>query len=172
MNQAIGMIESTGLASAINLSAIMVKSANIELLSIEKTKGFGWMTVMIQGDVGAVKAAIDAAKSAAIARDAYVTSLVIPRPGDDILHVFSSKEAQHESLQTEQPVIDIEETATKQESSIDKTTPVKSENVPVINEDKTEPTSLSADVVASKEKKLKDSSKKGNKTATKKNKKN
>ncbi|MFP1647245.1 BMC domain-containing protein [Enterococcus mundtii] len=168
MNQAIGMIESTGLASAINLSDIMVKSANIELLSIEKTKGFGWMTVMIQGDVGAVKAAIDAAKSAAIARDAYVTSLVIPRPGDDILHVFSSKEAQHESLQTEQPVIDIEETATKQESSIDKTTPVKSENVPVINEDKTEPTSLSADVVASKEKKLKDSSKKGNKTATKK----
>lgn len=172
MNQAIGMIESTGLASAINLSDIMVKSANIELLSIEKTKGFGWMTVMIQGDVGAVKAAIDAAKSAAIGLDAYVSSLVIPRPGDNILHVFSSKEEQPEPIQEETPVVIVEEKATKQESSIDKTTPAKSENVPVINEDKTEPTSLSADVVASKEKKPKDSSKKGNKTATKKNKKN
>ncbi|MBO0462013.1 BMC domain-containing protein [Enterococcus sp. DIV1298c] len=172
MNQAIGLIESTGLASAINLSDIMVKSANIELLSIEKTKGFGWMTVMVQGDVGAVKAAIDAAKSAAISMDAYVSSLVIPRPGDNILHVFSSKEEKAEPKQEEAPVAKVEETATKQESSAEKAVEPKSEEVPVIKEDKTTLPTSPVDTVSDKAKTPKDPPKKGNKTGAKKNKKN
>lgn len=97
MNQAIGMIELKGLASAITIADVMVKSANIDLLSIEKAKGFGWMTVIIEGDVGAVKAAIDAAKSAALENDAYVSSIVIPRPADHLVETFAP--------QSQQPIV-------------------------------------------------------------------
>ncbi|WP_375152317.1 BMC domain-containing protein [Enterococcus mundtii] len=126
------MIESTGLASAINLSDIMVKSANIDF-EYKKLQGFGWMTVMIKGMSG--RSSSDRSQSAAIGLNACLFSRLYQDQETISLMSFLPKEAQHDSLQAEQRVIDIEETANEAESSLDKATPVKSENVPVINEE-------------------------------------
>ena len=61
MNKSLGLIETEGLAAGIEAADAAVKSANVELIGYELTKGGGWTTVKIQGDVGAVKAAVDAA---------------------------------------------------------------------------------------------------------------
>lgn len=92
MKQAIGLVEVTGLASAIEVSDTMVKVANVELLGVEKAKGFGWMTVKVAGDVGAVKAAVDAGKAKAVQNNVYLSSLVIPRPANNLEDFFFKKE--------------------------------------------------------------------------------
>lgn len=92
MNQAIGLVEVKGLASAIEVSDTMVKVANVELLGVEKAKGFGWMTVKVAGDVGAVKAAVDAGKAKAVANNVYLSALVIPRPANNLEKFFFAKE--------------------------------------------------------------------------------
>ncbi|MBU5359701.1 BMC domain-containing protein [Enterococcus raffinosus] len=92
MKQAIGLVEVKGLASAIEVSDTMVKVANVELLGVEKAKGFGWMTVKVAGDVGAVKAAVDAGKAKAVQNNVYLSSLVIPRPANNLEDFFFKKE--------------------------------------------------------------------------------
>ena len=99
MNQALGLIEVKGLAAAINVSDVMVKSANVQVIGIEKAKGMGWMTVKVEGDVGAVKASVDAGKASAISTNSYVTSLVIPRPAQGLTDVFG-KQAKEEEAPT------------------------------------------------------------------------
>ena len=64
MGQALGMIETKGLVGAIEAADAMVKAANVNLVGYEKI-GFGLVTVMVRGDVGAVKAATDAGAEAA-----------------------------------------------------------------------------------------------------------
>ncbi|MDO7205422.1 BMC domain-containing protein [Paraclostridium bifermentans] len=64
MGQALGMIETKGLVGAVEAADAMVKSANVTLMGYEKI-GFGLVTVMVSGDVGAVKAAVDAGAEAA-----------------------------------------------------------------------------------------------------------
>jgi len=62
--QALGMVETKGLVGSIEAADAMVKAANVEITAYEKI-GFGLVTVMIRGDVGAVKAATDAGAAAA-----------------------------------------------------------------------------------------------------------
>lgn len=64
MNNALGLVETKGLVGAIEAADAMVKSANVQLIGYEKI-GSGLITVMVRGDVGAVKAAVDAGSAAA-----------------------------------------------------------------------------------------------------------
>jgi len=77
--EALGMVETKGLVSAIEAADTMVKSANVTLVGYEKI-GSGLVTVMVRGDVGAVKAATDAGSSAACKVGELVSVHVIPRP--------------------------------------------------------------------------------------------
>lgn len=81
--EALGMIETKGLVSAIEAADSMVKAANVGLVGYEKI-GSGLVTVMVRGDVGAVKAATDAGVAAAKRVGEVVSVHVIPRPHSDI----------------------------------------------------------------------------------------
>lgn len=81
---AIGFIEAEGLPAAIAAADAAVKSANVRLVGRENSRGGGLVTIKIAGDVGAVKAAIEAAKAASNqVRRAY-SVLVIPRPAEGV----------------------------------------------------------------------------------------
>ncbi|KAA5607060.1 BMC domain-containing protein [Roseospira marina] len=80
----LGLIETIGLAAAIEAADAAVKSANVTLVGYELTKGDGMTIVKVQGDVGAVKAAIAAAQAAAARINTVVSTRVIARPSDGI----------------------------------------------------------------------------------------
>ena len=77
MGEALGMIETKGLVGAIEAADAMTKSANVKI-------GSGLVTVMVRGDVGAVKAAVDAGACAAEKVGEIVAQHVIPRPHTDV----------------------------------------------------------------------------------------
>ena len=81
--EALGMVETKGLVSAIEAADTMVKSANVTLVGYEKI-GSGLVTVMVRGDVGAVKAATDAGSAAASKAGELVSVHVIPRPHNEV----------------------------------------------------------------------------------------
>lgn len=81
--QALGMIETKGLVGAIEAADAMVKAANVRLIGKELVGG-GLVTVMIQGDVGAVKAATDAGAAAAQRVGELISVHVIPRPHEEL----------------------------------------------------------------------------------------
>ena len=83
MNEALGMVETKGLVGAIEAADAMVKAANVDLVGYEKI-GSGLVTVMVRGDVGAVKAATDAGSAAAGKVGQVVSVHVIPRPHTDV----------------------------------------------------------------------------------------
>ena len=83
MNAALGMIETKGLVGAIEAADAMTKSANVTLVGYEKI-GSGLVTVMVRGDVGATKAAVDAGAVAATKVGELVSQHVIPRPHNDV----------------------------------------------------------------------------------------
>lgn len=80
---ALGMIETKGLVGAIEAADAMVKAANVQLIGKE-TIGAGLVTVMVRGDVGAVKAATDAGAAAAERVGELISVHVIPRPHTDV----------------------------------------------------------------------------------------
>ncbi len=80
---ALGMVETRGLVGAIEAADAMVKSANVELIGSEYIGG-GYVTVMVRGDVGAVKAATDAGAAAAKRVGELASVHVIPRPHAEI----------------------------------------------------------------------------------------
>ena len=80
--EALGMVETKGLVGAIEAADAMVKSANVSLVGYEKI-GSGLVTVMVRGDVGAVKAAVDAGACSAEKVGEVVALHVIPRPHTD-----------------------------------------------------------------------------------------
>ncbi len=80
---ALGMVETKGLVGAIEAADAMVKAANVTLVGYEKI-GSGLVTVMVRGDVGAVKAATDTGAAAAQRVGELVSIHVIPRPHGDI----------------------------------------------------------------------------------------
>lgn len=88
MKEALGLIEVIGLTNGIVVADAMAKTANITIQDIEITKGCGYVTVKITGDVGAVNAAISSGKALAIKNDKFITSKVIPRPADVINERF------------------------------------------------------------------------------------
>ena len=81
--EALGMVETRGLVAAIEASDAMVKSADVTLVGTEKI-GSGLVTVMVRGDVGAVKAATEAGGAAAGRLGELVAVHVIPRPHNDV----------------------------------------------------------------------------------------
>ncbi|WP_282097912.1 BMC domain-containing protein [Pseudodesulfovibrio sp. zrk46] len=83
MMNALGMIETKGLVGAVEAADAMVKSANVQLVGREQVGG-GLVTVMVRGDVGAVKAATDAGAAAADAVGELLSVHVIPRPHDEV----------------------------------------------------------------------------------------
>ena len=83
MNNALGLVETKGLVGAIEAADAMVKSANVQLIGYEKI-GSGLITVMVRGDVGAVKAAVDAGSAAASVVGEVKSSHVILRPHSDV----------------------------------------------------------------------------------------
>ena len=83
MQQALGLIETRGLVGAIEAADAMVKAAKVKFLGRQKVKG-GLVAIMVAGDVGAVKAAVDAGAAACQRVGKLVSSHVIPRPHDDI----------------------------------------------------------------------------------------
>jgi len=80
---ALGMVETRGLVGAVEAADAMVKAANVVLLGSEYVGG-GYVTVMVRGDVGAVKAATDAGAAAAKRVGELVSVHVIPRPHSDV----------------------------------------------------------------------------------------
>lgn len=84
MKYALGIIETVGLAAAIQAADTAVKSANVKLIGYELTKGDGMAMVKIEGDVGAVKAAIESAKASATLVNKVFGFQVIPRPSDGL----------------------------------------------------------------------------------------
>ncbi|HNT26056.1 MAG TPA: BMC domain-containing protein [Anaerolineales bacterium] len=80
---ALGMVETRGLVGAIEAADAMVKAANVVLIGSEYVGG-GYVTVMVRGDVGAVKAATDAGAAAAKRVGEVVSVHVIPRPHADV----------------------------------------------------------------------------------------
>ena len=81
--EALGMIETRGLVGAIEAADAMVKAANVRLVGKEKI-GSGLVTVMVRGDVGAVKAAVETGADAAGRLGELVATHVIPRPHNDV----------------------------------------------------------------------------------------
>ena len=82
--KSLGLIEIQGLAAGIEAADAAVKSANVELVGYELTKGGGWTTIKILGDVGAVKAAVEAGAAAAKRVGEVYGVHVIPSPADEV----------------------------------------------------------------------------------------
>ncbi len=80
---ALGLIETKGLVGAVEAADAMVKAAHVRFLGKEKVGG-GYVTVMVRGDVGAVKAATDAGAAAAERVGELISVHVIPRPHQDV----------------------------------------------------------------------------------------
>lgn len=81
---ALGLVEVVGFSTAVYTADTMVKTADISITRLERTKGAGWMTIYINGDVGAVRAAIAAGQDAAEQKDKFVTAEIIARPTDEL----------------------------------------------------------------------------------------
>ncbi len=88
--EALGMVETKGLVGSIEAADAMVKAANVTLIGKEKI-GSGLVTVMVRGDVGAVKASVDAGAAAAARVGELFAVHVIPRPHDDVELILPQK---------------------------------------------------------------------------------
>lgn len=92
MKEALGLIEAVGLAAAIEAADTCLKSANVKLIGYELTKGGGYVTIKISGDVGAVNAAVTAAAAAAMKVRGVYSTKVIPRPSEGLEAMVNSHE--------------------------------------------------------------------------------
>ena len=91
IQEALGMVETRGLTAAVEAADAMVKAADVRLVGTEKI-GSGLVTVMVRGDVGAVKAATEAGSAAASRLGELVAVHVIPRPHGDVEKILPSVE--------------------------------------------------------------------------------
>ncbi len=125
MNEALGMIETKGLVGAIEASDAMVKAANVRLLG-KTLVGGGLVTVMVSGDVGAVKAATEAGAAAAERVGELVSVHVIPRPHGELSGILPGNDP---------PVVRIPEVAASYKAYI-APAPVKGEKTALHAEEK------------------------------------
>ncbi|MEH2954250.1 BMC domain-containing protein [Candidatus Merdisoma sp. JLR.KK011] len=89
--KALGMIEVYGYLAAVEALDSALKAANVSLVNVEKVKG-GLVAVLVEGDVGAVKAAMDASAAAAERLGTVVSVHVIPRPAEDVARMLGRQE--------------------------------------------------------------------------------
>jgi ethanolamine utilization protein EutM len=87
MNEALGMIETKGYVGSVEASDAMAKAANVTLVKTIPIGG-GLITVLCQGDVGSVKAAVDAGSKAAARVGELVSSHILARPHEDVVKTF------------------------------------------------------------------------------------
>ncbi len=92
MISSLGLIEVVGLVGAIEAADTAVKAANVRVIDYELTKGGGMVTVKIEGEVSAVKAAVDAAVMAAERLTTVVSQLVIARPSAEVAKMVEVEE--------------------------------------------------------------------------------
>lgn len=88
MKEALGLVETRGLSTAVLVADTMVKTSNVNIIDIENTKGLGYMAIKISGNVGAVNAAVTAGRQIALENNAFVSAKVIPRPSNYIEGTF------------------------------------------------------------------------------------
>ncbi len=106
LEYALGLIETRGLVAAIEAADAMVKAADVELIGKERA-GSGLITVMVRGDVAAVRAAVDAGAAAAQRVGELVSSHVIPRPDDEteiLIYPPAKKASERVPKETAPPV--------------------------------------------------------------------
>src|SRR5512136_2216456 len=92
MSEALGMIETKGYVGAVEASDAMVKAANVNLIKTIPIGG-GLITVLARGDVGSVKAAVDAGARAAGKVSELISSHIIARPHEDLIKAFIGENA-------------------------------------------------------------------------------
>lgn len=89
MNQAIGLVETKGLLALIEATDAMAKAANVEIIKRVDIGG-AYVTTIVSGDVGSVRAAVEAGASAAAQAGELVSSHIIPRPAEGLSEAFLS----------------------------------------------------------------------------------
>ena len=89
MEHAIGMIETRGLVPLVEASDAMAKAANVQILK-RISIGGAYMTTVVKGDVGSVRAAVEAGASAASQMGELISSHVIPRPAEGLVDAYLS----------------------------------------------------------------------------------
>lgn len=87
MDNAIGLIETRGLIPLVAATDAMAKAANVEVIKRIQIGG-AYMTTVVQGDVGSVRAAVEAGASAATQNGELVSSHIIPRPADGLFEAY------------------------------------------------------------------------------------
>ena len=85
--QALGFVETKGLVAAVQAADAMVKAANVKLVTKQQPGG-GLIAIIVQGEVGAVKAAVDAGTAAAKQIGQVVSAHIIPRPYDGMEEIL------------------------------------------------------------------------------------
>lgn len=102
MNESLGLLEVKGLLGAITMADVMVKASNVHVVNIDRANGFGWFTVKIVGDVGAVQSAIQAGSSIAKEMNCFVGCKVIPRVSQSVVDVFLKDNQVKETIESNQ----------------------------------------------------------------------
>ncbi len=90
LSGALGLVETLGLAAGVEAADSMVKAANVTIVARQQVGG-GMVAILVEGDVGAVKAAVEAGTVAASKVGKVLSSHVIPRPHEDVASVLSRK---------------------------------------------------------------------------------
>ena len=98
MRESLGLVETRGISTAIQVADVMVKAANVKILELENSRGSGYMTVKIVGDVGAVKAAVQAAKAEGARIGNLVSASVIARPSEGMATLFCNPKVPYQSV--------------------------------------------------------------------------
>ena len=91
MKEALGLVEVSGLSNAILIADVMVKTADVTIVDVEKVDGGGWMMIKVVGDVAAVNASVSAAKQLGVELKHLVASKVIPRPTSYVQKTFCKR---------------------------------------------------------------------------------
>ena len=130
MNQSLGLLEVKGLLGAITMSDVMVKASNVHVVNIDRANGFGWFTVKVVGDVGAVQSAVEAGAMVAKEMGCFVSSKVIPRVSQTVIDVF----LQEETLPAkEEPTAEVVEEPTVESKEDTTSTPAAEVETPVVD---------------------------------------
>lgn len=114
MNNALGLVEAIGRAAAMVAVDTILKAANVTLIGIEPSKGGGMYAIKIEGDVGAVKAAVDSIKSLDELKNKVFSTKVIPRPSAGIEKLIYNSVTIGYEKKVEDAILEVIEEETKQ----------------------------------------------------------
>ena len=130
MNQSLGLLEVKGLLGAITMSDVMVKASNVHVVNIDRANGFGWFTVKVVGDVGAVQSAVEAGAMVAKEMGCFVSSKVIPRVSQTVIDVFLQEETVPAK---EEPTAEVVEEPTVESKEDTTSSPAAEVETPVVD---------------------------------------